>query len=138
MTLFPSIQPAAARVDTALPLAREVMWDFEANAPIWSGGAPLYVTGRDAVAVWAFKALSTDRFRWPIYTWDYGCELRALTGTQWTAETKKAEAARLVRECLTINPYITDVTDVDVAFADGTLTVSATILTIYGEVTVHV
>ena len=39
---------------------------------------------------------------------------------------------------LMINPYITDVTNVAVSFADGKLSISCTIKTIYGEVTIDV
>ena len=136
--IFPFLQPEAVIKDTALPLAREIKWDRENNAPVFSGGVPVIVTGREAVLTWAWKALHTERYRWPIYTWDYGCEARSLIGQAYTEELKESEAARCVRECLTINPYITGVSDVDTAFSDGGLTINCRIVTIYGEEELHV
>ena len=136
--IFPFLQPQSVTTETALPLAREVQWDFDNNIPVFSGGAPVIVTGREAVAVWAWKALNTARCRWPIYTWDYGCEARSLIGQAYTAELKESEAARCVRECLEINPYVTGVTDVTTDFSGDRLTISCRIATIYGEEELHV
>jgi len=136
--IFPFLQPEAVTAETTLPLAREIKWDFARNVPVFSGGVPVEVTGREAVAVWAWKALHTERFRWPVYTWDYGCEARSLIGQAYTEELKESEAARCVRECLLINPYISDVTDVTTDFADGLLTISCRLVTIYGEETLNV
>lgn len=138
MSLFPIIQPQAIESNTDLPLYKEVKWDYERNIPVFKNGSPVIVTGKEAVLVWAWKALNTPRFRYEIYTWDYGCELEELIGQPFTEELKQSEAARYVRECLLINPYITDVSNVTVYFNDGTLNISCTIETVYGEVEIDV
>lgn len=139
MTLFPSIQPtAAAEAASASKLYREVKWNFENNVPVFRRGAPVIVSGKDAVLVWAWKALHTQRGRHEIYTRGYGNEAESLIGQPYTDELKQAEAMRYVRECLVINPYITDVTDISVKFADGTLSIACTINTVYGEVSLNV
>jgi len=138
MTLFPMIQPQTAEADTTLELYREIAWDFEADLPIYQNGAPKIITGKDAVLVWAWKALHTPRFRYEIYTTDYGCDVENLIGQPFTDELKRSEAARYVRECLTINPYISDVSDITVTFADGVLSIQCTIETIYGQVNLSV
>lgn len=138
MSLFPIIQPQAIETAMDLPLYKEVKWDFERNAPVFKNGSPVIVTGKEAVLVWAWKALHTPRFRYEIYTWNYGCEIEELIGQPFTEELKRSEAARYVRECLLINPYITDVSDVKVSFANDTLSISCTIETIYGEVEIDV
>ena len=134
MSLFPSIQPQSVKTGTELKLYKEVKWDFENNIPVFKNGSPVIVTGKEAVLIWAWKALHTPRFRYEIYTWDYGCEVESLIGRPFTDELKQAEAARYVRECLLINPYITEISDVSVSFGDGTLNISCTIETVYGEV----
>ncbi len=138
VTLFPIIQPQSAEVDTKLPLYREVKWDYENNEPVFKNGLPVIVTGKDAILVWAWKALNTPRFKHEIYTWDFGCEAEALVGQPFTGELKRSEAARYVRECLLVTPYITGVTDVSVSFTEGVLTVGCKIETIYGEVQLNV
>lgn len=134
MSLFPIIQPQAAEVDTKLPLYREVAWDFKNNVPVWKNGNPVIVEGKEAVYVWAWNALHTQRFRYEIYTWAYGNEAESLIGQNYSDELKQAEGIRYVRECLLINPYITDVRNTAVTFTDGVLTISGTLVTVYGEV----
>ena len=147
--LFPIIQPELAVPIINLPLYNEIAWDFEGNIPIFRGGKPVILSGKDAVAVWAWKALHVPRFRFEIYTWSYGSELESLMGQPFTEDLKRAEAARYVRDCLIINPYITDVTDINVNFLIGRtvmlfeekhnyLDITCRIQTIYGEAEVYV
>ena len=136
MNIFPAIQPAEAGVSTAseLPMCREVAWDFERNIPIWRKGEPLIVTGKEAVKVWIWKALKTPRYRQEIYSWDYGSELEDLIGQTFSPALKESEASRYLRECLMTNPYISAVKDITATVQNDTLSVSATVVTIYGEV----
>lgn len=138
MNLFPIIQPQTVEVSTELPLYKEVKWDFEKNIPVFKNGSPVIVSGKEAVLVWAWKALRTPRFRYEIYSWDYGNEAESLIGQPFTDELKQSEAARYVRECLLINPYIIDVSNISVSFGDGTLNISCTIETVYGEAELNV
>lgn len=138
MSLFPIIQPHGTKQEAALPLCREVAWDFENDRPIWRGGAPVEVEGAAAVLVWAWNALHTPRFRHEIYTSDYGCECEELIGQTYSEELKRAEAVRYVRECLEINPYIEEADEITVDFLEGNLKISCRLMTAYGEVRVHV
>lgn len=138
ITLFPSIQPQIDESPTELELYKEVKWDFEKNIPVYQNGSPVILTGKEAVFVWAWKALTTPRFRYEIYTWDFGSEIESLIGQPFTDELKQSEAARYVQECLLINPYITGVLNVNVAFSDEIIKISCTIETIYGEVDIDV
>lgn len=138
--LFPMIQPNTEAVESSgtLPLCRECAWDFALGSPIFRRGEPLVVTGVDAVKVWCWKALLTQRARWPIYSWDYGNEVETLVGHNYSEETKRAEAIRYVREALLVSPYVKEVREVAVSFGSGLLTISAAVETIYGEVRVNV
>lgn len=136
--LFPIIQPQEAETDNNLPLYREAAWDFDKGEPIFRGGNPVYVTGAEAVKVWCWKALMTPRTRYEIYSWNFGSELESLIGQNYSEELKRAEAARYVREALEINPYITDISNISVSFANGKLLIEATIQTVYGEVDINV
>ncbi len=138
MSLFPLIQPQVeAQADTR-PIYREVAWDYKNNMPVWRGGSPYIVIGADAVLSWIYRALQVVRYRHEIYTWNYGNECEALIGTAYTDDLKQAEAARYVRECLLVNPYIEAVNNVAVSFNGETLGISCTAMTVYGEVSVNV
>ena len=134
MSLFPIIQPQTAETNKNRGLYVETAWDFENNIPIYRNGSPMLVTGREAVLVWVWKALNTPRYKHEIYTWSYGNDIDGLIGRAFTDELKQSEAARYVRECLKINPYVTDVKDITVNFSDSRLEISCIINTVYGEV----
>lgn len=136
--IFPAVQPEAEESAGTLPLAQEVKWDFVGGTPVFSAGAPVTVTGAEAVRVWCWKALQTPRYRYAVYTWDYGSELEELIGQAFTADVKRSEAMRCVREALLVSPYVTGVGEIAVTFAGDTLTVQCTVSTIYGEVELHV
>jgi len=138
MKLFPIIQPELTVVDSEMPLYKEVAWNFEDACPIFKNGNPVFITGKEAVKVWVWKALITVRTLFPIYTWAFGNETEMLLGQNFTEDTKRAEAARYVREALEINPYITDISNITVDFIDSSLIIAVTVTTIYGGVDVVV
>jgi hypothetical protein len=138
MTLFPIMQPQMTVQEDNAGLYIEVAWDFEKNIPIYRNGSPVLVTGKEAVLVWAWNALHTPRFVHEIFTWGYGNEIEGLVGKPFTDELKLSEAARYVRECLLINPYITEVKGIAVDFLGSRLSISCTINTVYGEAQMHV
>ena len=138
MSIFPIIQPSARTSEAVLPLCRETAWDFDKGTPIFRAGAPAQVTGKEAVKVWIWKALRTERFRYEIYTRAFGADLEGLIGRAYTDEIKEAEVPRYIRECLLINPYISAVNNIRVSFEKGTLAVTAAVATVYGEVEANV
>lgn len=119
------------------PLYREAAWDFERDIPIFRGGEPVAVEGKDALKVWIWRVLRTPRFKYEIYTWAYGSEFESLLGQACSDAVKTAEAPRYLRECLLVNPYITAVKDIAVSFEAGQLNVTGTAETVYGEVKVN-
>ena len=136
MSLFPLLETG----DTALtgsgqlPLAREIAWDFKKDRPRWEGGRPVYVTGAEAVLVWAWNALHTGRGEHDVFTWEYGQDLAELTGQPYSDGIRQSEAVRRVREALLVSPYIEDVSQVSVNLEGSTLFLTCRIKTIYGEV----
>lgn len=137
--IFPIVQPEAETpAEESLPLCREIAWDYAENLPRFSAGQPVEVTGRDAVAVWCWKALNTARGRFEIYTRDFGTDTENLIGQSCTDDVKQSEAVRYVREALEPNPYVSAVRQIGVEFEGERLTISCTVSTIYGEVEIHV
>ena len=137
MNLFPMIQPELELKDASLPMYKEVAWDFEHNIPIYKNGSPKWITGKEAVLVWAWKALHVQKYIYPIYSWNYGCQLESLIGQTVSEELKQSEAMRYVRQTLTENPSITDVKEVSVSFTNDVLSISCILNTRYGEVKVN-
>ncbi len=136
--IFPYLQPTASAPPAALPVMRECAWDFAADRPVLRGGAPVPVERAEAVAVWAWNALHTERFLWPCFSADYGNETYLLIGQSYQADTKRAEVQRYIEECLLACPYITAVTGVSVAIEGDKLTVGFLIQSVYGEIRMEV
>lgn len=111
---------------------KEVKWDFENNIPVIENGNFVIVEENEALKVWVYKALKTERFRYLIYSWNYGSEVEQMIGTSYSPKLTRAECIRYIEECITINPYITGISNVAVDFSKGYLQVSCTLNTIYG------
>ena len=135
MSLFPFISNNVdeVKVDNRPPLYKEVAWDFEKDTPIIQNGDFKIVEGNEAIKVWVYKALSTPRYNYSVYSWNYGSELMDLIGKAYTPSLTKEEAKRYIKEALLINPYILEVNVVDTSFSNGILGADIKLLTIYGE-----
>ena len=139
MSIFPFISPPPNLEESNnFPLYREIAWDFKKNEPIIENGEFKIVEGNEAIKTWVYLALLTPNKQYPIYSWDYGTEVKELIGKNYTKALTKAEAQRLIEECLIINPYIVDVQVVDTDFKEATLTCDIKITTIYGDLEVSI
>ena len=91
------------------------------------------VEGAKALAMWAFLALKVDRYVFYTYSWDYGSELKELVGHTYSNEYENSEIARMITECVTVNPYIIGIEDLEISREDDLRHVSFTLVTDYGE-----
>lgn len=137
--IFPFLDPQAVPViASGLPVAREVKWDYERDHPVYVGGAPVMVERAEAVAVWAWNALHTERWRWPLFTGNYGNEIDSLIGQTWSDDYKRAEVRRYIAECLLVSPYIKRLDHMDITFQDGKVTAAFDLISIYGMIKMEV
>ncbi len=139
---FPFLQPdmyaEELETENELPLYRDVLWDVEGGTPVFCNGTPVLVEGEEAIKGWIWRQLSTVRHHHEIYTDGYGVELDTLIGRDFSRDLIIAEARRYVEECLLANPYIIEITDLDVDFLEDRLTITCAPRTIYGEVELSV
>ena len=86
----------------------------------------------EAVKQAVFKILNTERYRYPVYSWNYGIELDDLFGEP--ADYVCAELERRVREALTADDRIDSVDNFkfDVS-KKKTVSVSFSVHSIYGS-----
>lgn len=136
-SLFPFFQDEVSELieetTEELPLYTEVAWNFEDNKPVIENGNFKIVTGKEAVKTWCYKALQVERYKHEIHTWDYGLEIEKYIGQNYTKALANAEIKRNIEECLTINPYVTGISDVKINVDNGLLTVNFKIDTVYGD-----
>lgn len=132
MNLFPQFSlPQSVRGE--LPLYTDVAMDYGAGTPRWESGNPVVVSGLEAVKSWAWRAVATARYRYPAFSWNYGCELEALVGQPYQADTKRSEAARYVQDALLVSPYILACSVGDVSFDGSVLHMTVAFTTVYGK-----
>ena len=138
MNLFPFSNNTNIDVTkTELPIYKEVAWDFIYNKPIIENGDFKIVEKNEAIKVWIFKAILTPRYKFGLYSWNYGSELKALIGRAYSSALIKEEAKRYIKEALLINPYINHVEVQTISLNDDVLNIDVKIDTIYGESEVY-
>lgn len=130
---------AQTSTDDSLPLFVEYAWDFDNDHFIYDGnGKHVLVTGKEAVKVWVYKALKTERYEHLAYSWQYGIEVKQFIGLVMQTGDRLAELKRVIVDCLMINPYIKSIDDVEMEIDGHNLTCTITMTTVYGEVIISV
>lgn len=117
---------------------KEYAWDFDKGEFLLKDGRFQLVEGNEAVKVWTWKALSTSRYRYLAYSWDYGSELENLIGNGLTSELTKSEIERYIKEALLISPYIKSIDNFEITIDDSSIAAAFTLNTVYGEVIMNV
>ncbi|HIE4742093.1 DUF2634 domain-containing protein [Clostridioides difficile] len=121
-----------------LGLFREVAWNFEKDEPIVENGDFKIIEKNEAIKVWVYKCIKTNKNEHEIYLNDYGTELTDLIGQKYSKGLTESEASRYIKEALLMNPYILQVDVVNTNFKKDILGAYIKISTIYGEVEINV
>lgn len=122
-----------------LSVPLELDYDFEKHDFKYDGnGQHIIVSGNDALKIWIYKALMTERFRYLAYSWQYGLEVRPYIGKVMGVQERYSEMKRIIIECLMVNPYIKSIDSIEFTAEREKLTVDISLTTIYGEVSVSV
>lgn len=93
--------------ESELPLFKEMAIDFETGEPIIKNDEIVILEGTEALKVWIWRALKTERYKYKVYSNNYGNELKEQLGTIYDKTIKDAILENEIRECLGVNPYIT-------------------------------
>lgn len=116
-----------------LPEFREYAFDFSKDEFIIENGRLAIVTQKEAIKVWAYKALITERYRYRAYFDDYGAELEHFIGIVTNDGVEAIEVFRYIEEALLVNPYITDVNILGIEQNKKKITLNIELITIYGD-----
>ena len=141
MNIFPFTDPQAIEVtESELAMAEEWAWDFEKLDFKTRDGKMYKVTGKEAVKIWLWKIFQTPRYRYLIYSWDYGHELEDLIGQGTSLPHVESEARRYVEEAVfpTIDGYVESIRNIDIEFEKDKMIINLVVDTPYGEVEISV
>lgn len=122
--------------DTGLDTFTEYAWDFENDCFIFENGAYKIVTENEALKVWIYKALKTERWRYIAYDTAYGMELEQFIGKSTNNANSALEVQRYISEALLINPYIQSIDSITFTDDSDILDFTIELTTVYGSLTV--
>lgn len=89
--------------------------------------------GQDAMVQAIYKILNTERYVYPIYSWNYGIELRDLFGKNMTYIATELE--RRIKEALLADERITSVDNFSFSYPQkNAIYVTFTAHTIFGDI----
>lgn len=138
MSIFPffdTTEESNEQAEDELPIFSEYAYDFENNRlKKDSEGKTYLVHGNEALRIWIYKALKTERYRYVAYTDDYGSEIDGLIGSSRPMEVLKLELQRVIIEALIYNPYILAVHDFTFEKNSLGLTVRFVVDTVYSDI----
>ncbi len=134
MSIFPFIDPdvLAAAQDNTLPMFREYAYDYENNRLLLRDGQTYLLEGNEALRIWIFKALTTERFRYTAYSPDYGSEIDTLIGGL-NSRVILSELKRFIIEALMVNPYIEELSNFQFTQSGSGVRAEFDCTTIYGK-----
>ena len=119
-----------------LSIFTEYAWDFINDCFIFENGNHKIVIENEALKVWIYKTLKTERWRYRAYDDAYGIELDQFIGKSTNNADSSVEVERYVKEALLVNPYIKSIDDVTFTNEADVLDFEVSLTTVYGNLKV--
>lgn len=131
MSIFPFISQDEVVETTELPIYKEYAYDFEENKLKTTNGQTYLVEKNEAIKIWIYKSIKSERFRYLAYSEVYGCEVDTLIG-KVRNDILYSEIKRFIIEALMINPYIEELNNFVFSNIKSTVFVNFECTTVYG------
>lgn len=136
---FAGLTNSNAYQSDELPLFVEYDWDFDNNSfKFTANGNRIKVTGDDALKVWVYKALMTERNQYLAYSTRYGIQLKPFIGKVMGVNERYSELRRVIVECLMVNPYIKSIDSITFDENGDKVECSVELTTVYGGLNINV
>ena len=124
-----------------MPTFKEYAIDFKTGEYIKDENNDIKVLEKnEALKVWIFKALKTERFRYvDVHSDNYGSELETNIGTIYQKSVKDVLMINQIRDTLLVNPYILECYNFEISNEDEYVPqITFNVKTIYGELEMEV
>ena len=124
-----------------MPTFKEYAIDFKTGEYIKDENNDIKVLEKnEALKVWIFKALKTERFRYvDVYSDNYGSELETNIGTIYQKSVKDALMINQIRDTLLVNPYILECYNFDISNENEYVPqITFNVKTVYGKLEMEV
>ncbi len=131
MGIFPFYEKKETKSEDKLETFTEYAFDFNENKFKLQNGKNYLVYGDEALKIWIYKALITDRFKFLAYSDAFGSEIHTLIGTVRDNDIVKLELKRFIVEALMVNPYIKELSNFKLKVLEGRKIISFDVKTAY-------
>ena len=124
-----------------IPTFKEYAIDFKTGEYIKDENNDIKVLEKnEALKVWIFKALKTERFRYvDVHSDNYGSELETNIGTIYQKSVKDALMINQIRDTLLVNTYILECYNFDISNENEYVPqITFNVKTVYGELETEV
>ena len=134
MSILPSylsvVQQAAQNSSATIEIPREYEIDFATGQLTGK-----IVEGIDAIKTWVWCCMHTQRFRYPIYSWDYGADMEQYVGQALPDEYLEVDLRDEIEEALKVNAWIPGIKDYNFERSGSGMKVSFAVETTLGQET---
>ena len=122
-------------VADTLPILTEYGYDFDKQQFLYDeNGNNVTVTEDEALKVWIYKAILTERYRYLAYHDEYGITIEPYQGTMPNNVYTADRIRQNIREGLSINPYIAKINSITIEKREkDELIVSVDVTSIYSD-----
>lgn len=118
MSILPTFMDTEIQEATAAAAVQEIPREYGIDFETGQLTGKI-VEGLEAIKVWIWNCLHSERYRYAIYSWQYGVEYEQYIGETITDEYLQSDCQSETEEAMMVNPYITGLDDFS-AELDGT------------------
>lgn len=138
MSILPTFIDTQAAAETSvpgtvLPTPREYGVDFQTGQMTGR-----IVEGIEAIKVWIWNTLHTERYRHAIYSWMYGVEYEQYIGRSMDSEYLQSDCRTETEDALMVSPYLKGIEDFSAAAEDDRLLIRFCAVTTLGRTEVSI
>lgn len=126
------------REATSKSIQREYKYNFDERKITLVNGSPVWVEGLEAIKIWIYKTLLTQRGYFMAYSFNYGQDYEDLIGSGLSIAALKSEAKRMTEEALFDNDNILKLEEFDATINLDKIEISFVAITKYGNINMEV
>lgn len=125
-------------ISTKEEIPREYKYDFNQRKISLVNSSPQWVEGIEAIKIWIYKTLLTQRGYYMAYSFEYGQDYEDLIGSGLSIAALKSEAKRMTEEALFDNKNIIKLQDFNANISGDKIEISFIAVTRYGSINMEV
>lgn len=117
-----------------LPVLQEWAFDFDTHQfKRDENGLPYLVSRNEALKIWLYWAVTTEKGKWSANSNTYGAEIEHMIGLPISTALRTDELKRTVTEAIENFPYIKEIKKIELRLEDEIVIIDVELKSIYSE-----